>query len=833
MIGHPVRSGAIRPTGVLALALAVVLAFWGALEPAQAQTTRSWVPGAAQANGIDFAAWESLARRVELGLADARTSDLTLEQLRSRVAEYRSRFLAAQTANDARIQTVRNQIAALGPPPEDGQTETPEIAQRRADLTAQLSRLQAPGVAADEAFRRAEGLIREIDRTLRDRQADALVQLSPSPVNPANWPVAGREVTAITRALGRELGTAWASPVRREQFNDNLPVMSLYLLVALILLVRGRSLAERVTLQLYERAAARGQTVLAMLVSLAQVAVPYLGFLALAEALRASGMVGLRSQAMVDALPGAGLTLLLALWLGGHVFPKNGEDADGLLNLPPERRREGRWHMASMGLVLSGLQLGTALLAPVVSPPAAMSVLGYPFLLLAGLLLFRIGQLMVRHLAIAGEEDSQRAYGDWLIGLLGKAAMAVGLIGPILGAIGYLTAGAALVYPAINSLALIAALLLIRRLVGELYALLMGGDPGLRDALVPTLIGFGVMILALPLFALIWGVRESELRDILTGLREGFALGDTRISPMDILAFLFVFTVGYAVTRVLQGTLRTTVLPKTQIEKGAQAAVVSGVGYAGIFLAVLFAVTTTGLDLSNLAIVAGALSVGIGFGLQTVVSNFVSGIILLFERPIAEGDWIEVGGVMGTVRKISVRSTIIQTFDRNDVIVPNADLISQHVTNWTRFNMTGRLIVPVSVAYGSDTRKVEAILYEVAEAQPLVSLNPAPSVLFRSFGADGLEFEVRVILRDVNFLLKVHSDMNHDIAKRFVEEGIEIPFGQTDIWLRNADEVAKILRALPAAAQAAVQGPAEGGVAGPGPALPPERPPSASGGLPG
>ncbi len=752
----------------------------------------------------DYEAWGTVAARAEAIIAGGEASTVLLENLRGQIADWRAAFLAAQGASGARIATLRGQIEALGPVPAEGLTEADEIAERRTALTDQLVRLQAPVIAADEAYSRANGLIAEIDRLLRDRQTDALMRLLPSPLNPANWPAALSDAYRLAAAVVAETRQRVRDPAVRAALADRTPTILGLILVALGLVWRGRRWFEQWPNRLYDTASARGREVWALLASLGQVLVPTAGVYALATALAMSGLFGPLGMTLIRDLTLAGFTVFAARWLGHRVFPK-GPGTPGALRVPLEERRRGRFAAGALGLLLALEGLRRSVTDPVNSSDAAQSVLAFPGLVLAALALYRMTTLLRRHVEADTAPGDLPAFRNRLIGLLDRGAKVAAVAGPLLAAVGYVAAGTGLVYPAAVTLAFIAALFLMQKLVADVFVLVSGEGPA-QEALLPVLAGFALTLAALPLLALVWGARWSDITEMLARAQEGIALGGARISPTSFVTFAIVFALGFLLTRLLQGALKSTVLPRTRLDRGGQNAVAAGTGYLGIFLAALIAINAAGIDLSGLAIVAGALSVGIGFGLQTVVSNFVSGIILLVERPISEGDWIEVGPVSGVVKAISVRSTRIQTFDRSDVIVPNSDLITRQVTNWTRFSLTGRLVMPVNVALGTDSRRVEAILQENVAAQPQAVLNPAPQVLLTGIAGEVMSFEIRVILRDVYTSPEVRSEINHEIARRFTEAGIDTTPVQRDFRLKMAAEAAA--RGAETAAPAGKESPA-------------------------
>jgi small-conductance mechanosensitive channel len=285
----------------------------------------------------------------------------------------------------------------------------------------------------------------------------------------------------------------------------------------------------------------------------------------------------------------------------------------------------------------------------------------------------------------------------------------------------------------------------------------------------------------------IWGLPNTmllQLRDLIT---DGFTIGAVQIVPVKLVLALLFFGMMLSVIGWIKGRMDKSWLKRSRMERGSKEAMISLTGYLAVAIALLVGLSIAGVELANLALIAGALSVGIGFGLQNIVNNFISGVILLFERPVKTGDWIVVGGTEGFVKKISIRSTQIQTFDRSDVIVPNSELISSQVTNWMFRDHIGRVVVPVGVAYGSDVEKVRSILLDIAYQHPLVISDspvlPKPNVLFRTFGDSSLDFEIRCFIGEIDSRLSVISEMNFSIDKAFRDAGIEIPFPQRDVHM--------------------------------------------------
>jgi small-conductance mechanosensitive channel len=288
----------------------------------------------------------------------------------------------------------------------------------------------------------------------------------------------------------------------------------------------------------------------------------------------------------------------------------------------------------------------------------------------------------------------------------------------------------------------------------------------------------------------IWRVYDRPAEAIHGLFSFGFMLGSRKITLGLILIAVAVLYGSFLLSWAVQTMLMKGVLASRELQVGVRISITRLIHYGFVFVGFLLALVALGVHLRDITIIAGALGVGIGFGLQAIVNNFVSGLILLFERPIKVGDYIQLGEQWAEIKKIGLRATVVETFDRSEVVVPNSDLVTNQVTNWTLSHRIARIVIPVGVEYGSDVPLVIETLMKCAMANSKIMRMPEPQVLFLNFGESSLDFELRVWISNIDDRLVVKSELHQEIDRRFRQAGIVIAFPQRDLHLRSVDQAA-------------------------------------------
>ena len=686
-------------------------------------------------------------------------------------------------ATEQELKKLNEKIATLGEPTKD---EPAEVVRQRKDLDDQKTALDNRVATCKVLVLRSDELLPRIENVLKLRQAERLLARGPS-------------ITEVLKDQGLE-PRSWLSGASA-YFHERSALLQLQawhwgVLALVLLLGTSAGVLIRQVLIAWE-AEHRWQHSLSsrigrsLIVSLARYA-PHLGF-GIAAAIFFFFVTGYISPIAVINVLAYGLPAYFALLILIHASLAPPRPDKPFLPLPVETSRA----------FATSLKVFAALVF-------------VAYLLFATFLAQRLPEplLLLARAAFALAFFANLVWPLWLLirapGLARTTGVIVLLTLVLLGAfaaelLGFRNLSTAAVQATAGTLIALGTFGLVRRLLRELYDGLNSGRhpwhrrfrqrlalnsedpvPGLIWVRLITLLVLWIALLGAVLH--LWGLPDTYFEQFYTWVAAGFTVGSLRINPARIVLALLTLTALLMLSGWVRSRLRRRWLTRTTMDRGAREATVTIIGYIGVALAFVIALAVAGFEFTNLAIIAGALSVGIGFGLQAIVNNFVSGLILLFERPIKTGDWIVVGNTEGYVKRISIRSTMIQTFDRADVIVPNSDLIANQVTNWMLYDPRGRIRVAVGVAYGSDTEKVRELLLEIANTHPEVitdGTSPTPRVLFLQFGDSSLNFELRCHIRNIDMRRIVISDVNFAIDKAFREHGVEIPFPQRDVHIRD------------------------------------------------
>lgn len=701
----------------------------------------------------------------------------------------------AKTDLQSDLTQARRMLEALGPPPaEHDPPDTPELVAHRARLADAVARSRARVAETDLTIARVQSLDEGLSALGRESLVENLLEPLPIPVAPSVLLTAIPELFDMVNRLVRSPYDWYAelSPDDRAR----LPIWPFVLaggLTVIVALVLRWTLLARLGRRpdLTDPTYAR-RLIAAVAEAIGRGVVPaaVIGACLVALLRPDPALNGLFIHAMRGALLAAGAFVLAAAFTQAVLAPRL--PAWRLTDLDPDKARTiaGVVHLLA-AFVAVDIFIHVAVKNVEVSVDFVTVQLSVMTVLEAlGVLALTSGRLW----AAAGPEDGglERFWRGLrrLAGLIAVLAIAATLIG-------YGHLGSFLIKRLLLSGAILGFLLLARGLVAEMIEFL-GQSEALRQRLAMTdatqrslrfwlRAAIDPLMLIVGLLAVVplWGVAQDDLMRWTTQALTGFTVGNVTISIADIALAMVVFLIAMAATRLIQRALLERVLAETNLDPSVRHSLSAGVGYVGVVVAAALAIAVLGINLTNIALLAGALSVGIGFGLQDVVKNFVAGLILLVERPVKVGDWVVVGGKEGLVRRISFRATELETFQRASVIIPNAEILSTAVTNWTHKDRYGRVEVAVGVAYGTDTVKVRDLLLRVAHEHPLVMRDPVPKVLFVNFGDSSLDFELRCHTNNVVERGNIASDLRYEINRRFAAEGIDIPFPHRVVQLVN------------------------------------------------
>jgi small-conductance mechanosensitive channel len=757
-----------------------------------------------------LATWRVTLDQVTAALARTDLDDAALERLRLETATVRDDAAAAAFDLSPRIKSAEVRLGQLAQPTDAAGVES-ELVRRDRDLESRsLAALRAIDQQAQVQRLRAEELTAQIIERRRALFAERLFERRVSVLDPLLWVAVLAELPrALTSA--RLLVEDWGSAVldRAGRAAAALILLIAVAGIAIYAIFRHRLLA------IAWRADDTGADVAplkralaACAVLIANTAIPVLGLLLLRFTLDAMDVLPPRIDRVL-----LGITVAVGFFSFGFGLSRGllapGRPKWRLVDLPePVIEPAIRWILiggAAFTIGIAFLTAASVLALPVVVTVAVQAVVAVAIAILTALLLRELS----RGLSAVDDQRDGEVGGRWrwLIPL-GWLIVAATLAAAVTG---YLALAWFLATQIIWTTSVLGSLLLLLTVVDEATSAGFQSGTGVGRFLSTNFglsyaaIGqIGVLLSGIARLLLIiiatlliigrLGFSSADLSSITAAVIAGLSIGGITLSPTAIIGAIVLFVLGVAATRSLQQWLDQRYLPRTRLDVGLKTSIRTGVGYVGTIAAGMVAFAFAGLDLQNIAIVAGALSVGIGFGLQSIVNNFVSGLILLAERPIKVGDWIVVGTDEGTVKRINVRSTEIETFDRATVIVPNSSLISGTVKNWMHHDLTGRVMLPVGVDFDADPEKVIAILLACARAHPQVLAYPQPFAQFTNFGASTLDFVLYCYVGNVGNMGGVRSDLRIEILKAFRAAAIDIPHTTGDVIIRDFDRIEALMR---------------------------------------